>query len=202
MADLGWQSALGGRALDEASIGVFETDRRTMIDVRILPSGARGKAAIAKALGFDLPTEPRTSTATNQVTALWLSIDQWLVVAPHEKGEAILKALVKAAAGGKAVVTDLSDARTVIRLEGNGARQTVMKGGAADLLAADFIVGSVRRLNFAGIGAMVHYCSDQPDVLDLYVFRSFADYAIRWLEVASRSGAAITLFGPSPPPPS
>lgn len=201
MADLGWQSALGGRSLDEAAVAVFETGRRIMIDVRISPQDTKGKAAMAKALGFELPGPPRTSTTKNQVTALWLSIDQWLLVAPYERGGALLVPLKDAAASGGAAVTDLSDARAVIRLEGDGAREIIMKGGAADLLAADFAVGSVRRLNFAGIGAMVHYCSDRPDVLDLYVFRSFADYAVRWLEAASRPGAAISLFRPSPPPP-
>jgi len=201
MADLAWQSALGGLAAEDAAIELAEADRKIMVDLRISPNDKKIKTAVADALGFALPQTPRTSTAKDRICALWLSIDQWLVVAPYEYGAGLPKALSKATAGGHAIATDMSDARACLRLEGKGAREILMKGGAADLLASDFTPGSVRRLNFADVAAFVHYCSDQPDVLELYILRSFADYTYRWLEIAARPGAAVHLFGPAPPPP-
>jgi len=200
MAELAWQSALGGAALEDAAIELGELDRRIMVDLRISPKDNGVKSAVADALGFKLPATPRTSTEKHRISALWLSIDQWLIVAPHEFGVGLPKSLGKATAGKQASATDMSDARTALRLEGRGAREIIMKGGAADLLAADFTPGSVRRLNFAGVAALVHYRSAPPDRLDLYVLRSFADYTYRWLEIASRPGAAVHLFAPSPPP--
>ncbi len=201
MAELDWQSALGGLAAEEAAIELGEVGRQIMVDLRISPKDRRAKSAVADALGFKLPETPRTSTAKERVWALWLSIDQWLVVAPYEYGVGLPKALSKATAKGHANATDMSDARVALRLEGPGAREIIMKGGAADLLGPDFTPGSVRRLNFAGVAAFVHYYSAKPDVVDLYVLRSYADYTYRWLEIASRPGAAVHLFDPAPPPP-
>lgn len=201
MAELAWQSALGGLAAEEAAIELGEVGRQIMVDLRISPKDRSVKSAVADALGFKLPETPRTSTTKERVWALWLSIDQWLVVAPYEYGVGLPKTLGKATAKGHANATDMSDARIALRLEGPGARSIIMKGGAADLLGADFVPGSVRRLNFAGVAAFVHYYSDKPEVLDLYILRSFADYTYRWLEIASRPGAAVQLFDPAPPPP-
>jgi len=201
MADLAWQSALGGIAAEDAAIELGEIGRQVMVDLRISPKDRNAKSAVADALGFKLPETPRTSTALDQVCALWFSIDHWLVVAPYEYGVGLPKTLIKATAKGHATATDMSDARTALRLEGKGAREIIMKGGPADLLGSDFAVGSVRRLNFASVAAFVHYSSAEPEILDLYVWRSYADYTYRWLEVASRPGAAVRIFGPSPAPP-
>ena len=202
MANPGWQSALGGRVLDDAAVHIGEGDARAMVDLRMAAGNDEAMATVAKSLGFALPTTPRTSSRKDDVTALWLSIDQWLLVAPFETRGALRDNLSKALDKHNVAITDMSDARTVIRLEGDGCREIIMKGAAADLISDDFKPGTVRRLNFAGIAGMVHLLGQSPDKIDLYVFRSYADYAIRWLEVAARPGANLKLFGATPPPPS
>jgi len=42
--------------------------------------------------------------------------------------------------------------------------------------------------------------SEKPDVIDLYAFRSYANYAWDWLLANGRSAAAIRLFGRQPLP--
>ena len=59
----------------------------------------------------------------------------------------------------------------------------------------------MRRLRFAEIAALLHIVSDRPDVIDLYVFRSYADYAWDWFLANGRSVATIRPFGRQPLPP-
>jgi sarcosine oxidase subunit gamma len=201
MAEPVWESALAGARAEGTSIEVSETEPRMMIDLRLAPDDAEGRAAAGAALGLELPTAPRTSADAGGVSALWLSIDQWLVVGSRHRRAESLARMEAALAGRFSSVTDLSDARTVLRLEGRGARETVMKGGAADLLGADFRPGSARRLTFAGIAAMVVHAGAEPERLELYVHRSCSDYALRWLEAAAVTGAEVRLFAGTAPPP-
>lgn len=200
MAETNWESAFESQPPADLAIDVSDGGPHTMIDVRLAEADKKGRNAAAKALGFALPTNPRTSTSAGDVSALWLSIDQWLVVAPHKDRAKLVDGLNTALEGQFSAITDLSDARSIIKLRGDGARETIMKGGAADLLADDFGVGSVRRMNFADIAAMVHYRNDDPDELDVFVFRSYADYASRWLAWSARPGANLRLFGKAEAP--
>lgn len=201
MPDIGWESGFGRREAAESAVEISDAGPLSMIDLRLAEDDEASRKAVAKFLGFDLPDLPRTSTAKGEIHALWMSIDQWLLVAPVVQRKKQISGLSDALKSGFSAITDLSDARTVIRLKGDGGREIIMKGGAADLLADDFLPGSVRRLNLASIGAMVHLRGLEPEEIDLYVFRSYTDFALRWLEAASKPGAAIRLFGSAPPPP-
>ena len=180
------------------TIAMRNVTDRAMIDLRVRSEDAAAIEALEAALGMALPREPRSSTLSGDRHALWLSVDQWLIATPLADRAGLTDSLGAAAAGGFVAVTDMSDARTIIRLEGAGARETIMKGAAADLTRSD--VGTVRRMMFADIAAMAQVISADPDTIDVYVFRSYADYAWDWLEAASRPAASIRLFGDQPIP--
>ena len=87
-----------------------------------------------------------------------------------------------------------------MRRASNNARSVLLKGSSLDLLSSDYQAGTVRRLRFAEIAALIHIVSEKPDVVDLYVFRSYANYAWDWLLANGRSAAAIRPFGRQAPP--
>jgi sarcosine oxidase subunit gamma len=91
--------------------------------------------------------------------------------------------------------------RAILRIEGDAARSVLLKGCSLDLLGPDYSAGSVRRVRFAEIAALLHVVSETPDVIDLYVFRSYADYAWDWFLANARRDATITLFGAQDTPP-
>ena len=62
-----------------------------------------------------------------------------------------------------------------------------------DLLSGDYAPGTVRRMRYAEIAALIHVVED--DVFDLYVFRSYAHYAWDFLLATAREPAKIRLFG-------
>jgi sarcosine oxidase subunit gamma len=192
-------SALAHRADREQQAGVAvrlgEVSDRGMIDLRGNPSDASFLAAAEAALGVALPLAPRTSASQGGIAVFWLSIDQWLVTVPRPGTGTLVGTLSERLAGMHASLVDMSDARAILRLEGEGAREVLMKGAAVDLTRPESRPGMVRRLRFAEIAALVHIVAENPDVLDLYVFRSYADFAWEWLLATANEPARIRLFG-------
>jgi len=201
MSEALFESALQSReAARDLAIEIREITSRGMIDLRGQANDGGFMAAIKEVLSLDLPTVPRNSAAWGDFQALWLSTDQWLILCPRAKTEELLGRLRQALAGIHSFAVDVSDMRTIIRLEGDGARPVLLKGSSLDLLSPDYGAGTVRRLRFAEIAALLHIVSEKPDVIDLYVFRSYANYAWDWLLVNARAAAAVRPFGRQPVP--
>jgi sarcosine oxidase subunit gamma len=188
-----FESPLAHRsAADNASIALHEISTRGMIDLRGLTSDRKFMAAAKQVLGVDLPKAPRTSTTWGDVKALWLSPDQWLILCARDKAPALQAELSKALEGIHSLAVDVSNMRCVIRLEGEGVRETMMKGCSLDLISGEYPPGAVRRVRFAEIAALLHVVED--NVIDLYVFRSYADYTWDFLLKAARKGSEVRLF--------
>jgi sarcosine oxidase, subunit gamma len=193
MVELHFESALAHRtAPGNLSISMREISERGMIDLRGLSNDKKFMSAVKSVLGFDLPKGPRTSVTWGDLKALWLSSDQWLILCTRSKTAALLAELITALGKIHSLAVDVSDMRAIIRLEGDGVRETLMKGSTLDLISADYAPGTVRRLRFAEIAALLHVVEEK--VIDIYVFRSYANYAWAFLEKAGRKGAEVRLF--------
>lgn len=193
-------SPLGGRSLPDLAISVTEIVNRGMVDLRGDPDDPPFAQAAESVLGISLPRRPRSSIAGGELSVLWLSVDQWLVQCPRAQVGDLVRRLNAALAGIPSLVVDMSDARTILRLEGEGVREVLMKGAPVDLTAPEFGQGAVRRLRFGEVAAMVHLVSQGPDIVDLYVFRSYAVYAWEWLAATGHRAARVGLFAPQSPP--
>jgi sarcosine oxidase subunit gamma len=194
MSELQSESPLAlAPAPEGLSVTIREIAGRGMIDLRGLASDSAFLAAAKSALGADLPLEPRTSVSWGDIKLLWLSIDQWLILCPSARTAEILDSLRKALAGIHSLAVDVSDMRAVIRVEGDGAREVLMKGCSLDLLSGDYTPGLVRRMRFAEIAALLQVIDD--DAFDICVFRSYAHYAWEFLLAAAKEPAKVRLFG-------
>ena len=193
MLDMRFESALTHR--DEPSntyVSLREITTRGMIDLRGLTTDRKFMAAAKEVLGFDLPKQPRTSSAFGDVKALWLSPDQWLILCARDKAPALVMELSNATAKTHALAVDVSDMRSIIRLEGERAREVMMKGCSLDFTDEDFAAGFVRRVRFAEIAALFNIVEENS--IDLYVFRSYANYAWDFLLKAARKGSEVQSF--------
>ena len=194
MSELTYESPLAGAATAEGlSVSLREIPDRGMIDLRGLASDRKFMAAAKEVLGVDLPKQPRTSVAWGDIKVLWLSIDQWLILCPRAKAVELVARLRQALGSIHSLVVDVSDMRAVIRMEGEGCREIIMKGTSLDLLSPEYAPGLVRRMRFAEIAALLNVVED--DVFDIYVFRSYAHYAWDFLRAAARDSATVRLFG-------
>lgn len=194
MSELKKTSAVEKPMSDKGLVQLRTLDDLGMIDLRGNLKAKGFKAAVKKILGCALPEAPRTSTENGQISVLWLSIDQWLIICPDTQTSEIVSKLSAGLKNIHSLVVDMSDARTIIRLEGKGAREVLMKGTPVDLTVNEYQPGSVRRLRFAENAAMVHIRSLAPEVIDLYVFRSYAAYSWAWLEETARPSSRLELF--------
>ena len=194
MSELSYESPLAGAAAPSGlSISLREIPDRGMIDLRGLTSDAAFMSAVRDVLGFELPVKPRTSATWGDVRVLWLSVDQWLILSTRSKAQEILSRLRNALEGVHSLAVDVSDMRAVIRLEGEGCREILMKGASLDLLDEEYKPGCCRRMRFAEIAALLHVVEET--VFDVYVFRSYAHYTWNFLCATAREPAKIKLFG-------
>jgi sarcosine oxidase, subunit gamma len=194
MSELAYESPLAGASpADGLAVSLREIPDRGMIDLRGHVNDAAFMAAVKTVLSIDLPTAPRTSVSWGDIKVLWLSIDQWLILCPRTKALTLLAELRGALAGIHSLAVDVSDMRAVIRMEGEGAREILMKGTSLDLLSGDYDAGACRRMRFAEIAALLHVVED--NIFDIYVFRSYAHYAWEFLLATAREPAKIRLFG-------
>ena len=112
-----------------------------------------------------------------------------MILCAREKASALAAELAKAVEKTHALAVDVSDMRSIIRIEGERAREVMMKGCSLDFTAADFAPGYVRRVRFAEIAALFNIVDD--NTIDLYVFRSYANYAWDFLLKAARKGSEV-----------
>ena len=184
----------GSRDAADLSISMSEVSDRGMIDLRGEAGSLKFRQAAKAALGIDLPLQPRSTAAKGDVTVLWLSVDQWLVCCPRAKAGGMVDKLRKNLGAIHSLAVDVSDARVIIRLEGDNVREVLMKGSSIDFTLPEYKAGLVRRLLFAEIAALAHIVADKPCTIDIYVFRSFADYTWKWIEATAKPAATIGLF--------
>jgi len=182
----------------ELSISMSEVSDRSMIDLRGEAGSVKFRQAAKAALGIDLPLKPRSSAVKGDVTVLWLSVDQWLVCCPRTRAGTLVDKLHKNLVDIHSLAVDVSDARAIIRLEGDTVREVLMKGSSIDFTLPEYTAGLVRRLMFAEIAALAHIVTDKPCTIDIYVFRSYADYTWKWIKATAKPAATIGLFGRRP----
>jgi len=194
MPELQFESALAhAEAPEGLAVGLREIADRGMIDLRGLTVDRKFMAAAKEVLGTDLPKKPRTSVSWGDIKILWLSVDQWLILCPRGKAGELVAALRAGLAGIHSLAVDVSDMRAIIRVEGEGAREVLLKGSSLDLLDESYAPGTVRRMRFAEIAALLHVVEE--NVIDIYVFRSYAHYTWEFLVKTAGKGAAVRLFG-------
>lgn len=149
-------------------------------------AGKRFVDGVRKVLGVAPPTEAHAVAASRRgVSVLWLGPDEWLAVLPDGREGKARSDLETALAGEHCLVSDVSASRVIIGLEGAGAREVLMKGCALDLHPRVFGPGRCAQSSLARCHLLLHQLDERP-AFDLYVHRSFAEYAWRWLEDAGR----------------
>jgi sarcosine oxidase subunit gamma len=147
-------------------------------------------AAFSRQFGIDLPT---TSKAASQgdLTLVWSGPSQWLALS-REAG--LARRLVNELRD-LAAITDQSDARAVLVLEGANVRDTLAKGCPIDLHPRNFSRGTAAVTSIAGIGVQIWQTPDS-DAFHIAIARSMAGSFWSWLaHSASEFGVDVRASG-------
>lgn len=148
--------------------------------------------ATAKALGVSLPTSPCTIASAGGIRVLWLSPDEWLIIAARGRHATILAELTAALKGTRSQVVDNSGGFTEVVLLGRDAEAVLTHCTVFDLhaLTAGRVAGST-------FGKLSTYLIRDGDGFRLIFRRSFADYIWRFLvRAALPYGFAVAKLPP------
>ena len=121
-------------------------------------------------LGIALPAGPDAS-GDDRRAALRIAPRRWWLVEDQE--HAAGPAALAAALAGRAALTDLSHARTVLRLAGPASRSVLAKLCRIDLHPRAFPTGRVAQTALGQVPVLIHAIGDEPG-FDLYLPRSLA----------------------------
>ena len=160
---------------DGSSVALTLHERRdlSMVLLACFPEDREALDSILRErFGLDL-AEPGKASSNDEATLLWQGPDRWLLVALEAQQVAMAHSLEQALAEHPTVaVTDLSHARSVIRLSGSPARQLLCKGSGLDMEPGSFSKGNCALTRFGHYAITLHAVEEQ--VIDLYITRSFA----------------------------
>ncbi len=183
-------SALEG-AKSEGFAKVEENGLRGMITVRGDLSSPEMSKAIKAAVGADVPAQRKVSKGSEGVVA-WMSPDELLVVVGYaQAGETVAK-LSDALSGAHALVADVSDARAVFTVSGEGSRDVLAKLAPVDLAPEAFGAGDIRRTRIAQVAAA--FWANEDDSFDVICFRSVAQYVFDVLAVSAQKGGEVRFY--------
>lgn len=117
------------------------------------------------------------SQSEGDVTLLWTGPGQWFAVSERLDGAALTGALEERLSSSDATVSDLSHARTVLRVAGAAWRDLLAKGCPVDIDA--MMPGDCAATLLSHFTVVIHCVAE--DSADVYVFRSFGASLWEWL---------------------
>ena len=163
-------------------VSLTQTTGRCFITLRGDASDAGFDDATRRTLATPLPATANTVTvnAADDTRVLWLGPDEWLVDARSKRLDDILAGFRADLAGTHALVSDVTHAKTCLQLAGEGSRDVLAKGCSLDLHPRTFTLDNCAQSLLGRCHMLLHMCDTQPRY-NIYVGRSFADYAWKWL---------------------
>lgn len=117
------------------------------------------------------------SSSAGDITLLWTGPGQWFAVSERLEAEALVAELEERLSSSGATVSDLSHARTVVRVAGPRWRDLLAKGCPADIDAMS--PGECVASLLSHFTVVVHCVAEE--FADVYVFRSFGASLWEWL---------------------
>ncbi len=148
------------------SVALQERLVETLFQIHGLESETAGD--ILKDFGIMRLPHDRTSGVGNDATLMWNGPGEWLFESEFRLAEETLNSLRGLFVSTDATVTDLSSARTIVRISGSSRRDFLKKGCPADVDA--MTDGDVISSLIGHFTATVHCRSD---CFDVYVLQSF-----------------------------
>ncbi len=160
--------------------------------VRLLPPASRFAlrgagpvmAAAGAALGLNISDTACRSVSNGTWAALWLGPDEQLVLAPVADGEPVAHRLREALSALPHSLVDVSHRQIAIEICGPQAQTLLSAGCPLDLHISSFPTGMCTRTILGKADIVLWRTS--ADTFHVEVWRSFADYAVRFLAEASR----------------
>jgi sarcosine oxidase, subunit gamma len=148
-------------------------------------------SAIGKHSNIFLPTEPNTSSSGEDLTAFWLSPDEWMLISneivkedknTYEVEDYLINNISKTNLGA---VTDVSDQFVMINIKGSKVFDLIATGSPFNFNEFKNKKGPVVQTILSHIDVIIHH--KEINDVNLLVRRSFSEHLYSWLnDSASR----------------
>ena len=155
------------------SIDIKELPFVKKINLRLDPNDKDCISSFSKILGTVLPTKSNTYSKNEEIKAIWLGPDEWLIVSDDD----IFIKLQNKIDNLETSVTDVSENRTIIRIRGTQTYVLLSKFLVLDLeknLSTDL---SCAQTLFVKVPVLLvrNHCDGIPEI-DIFTNRSHANY--------------------------
>ena len=148
-------------------------------------------SAIGKSLNLLLPPESNTSSRSENLTALWLSPDEWMIYSnetvDHKNNDYETENLLNEKISKKnlGAVTDVTDQFVLINVKGDKIFDLFETGSPFNFNDFRTKKGSVVQTILAKIDVIIH--NQNQNEVNLFVRRSFSQHLFSWMnDSASR----------------
>ena len=141
---------------------------------------------VGKNLNMILPTEANTSTTSDQLTAIWLSTDEWMIVSnelvskdtnKYELNEMLFNSISKTNLGA---VIDITDQFVQLEIKGENIYEIFSAGSPFNFNEFKEKKGSTTQTVLNHIDVILH--NKGENIVNLFVRRSFAEHLYSWIE--------------------
>lgn len=180
MSDL--VSALNGMEWQGRGISIRDAGLRGMITLRGDLKSSELKAACKAAMGLAMPGPGAIKSKGGKAIA-WMSPDELLLILPYSEVSATRGVIAKALKSHHFLEMDVSDARCVFAIEGDGWREVLAKLSPTDM--RKLTPGKITRSRIAQVAAAFWMTEDGAE---LVCFRSVAGYVFDVLTTAADAG--------------
>lgn len=169
----------------KGTVTVRDAGLRGMITVRGDLAEEKLAAAVKSAVGLAMPGL-RGIREGKKGAAAWMSPDELLLMTDYDAADAAVDKIARTLAGTHHLAVNVSDARAMFTLTGDGVREVIAKGSPADLSPAALPVGEIRRSRIGQLAA-AYWLSDEK-TLHVVCFRSVGAHLYEWLCMAAEQG--------------
>ncbi|MEL6794953.1 MAG: sarcosine oxidase subunit gamma family protein [Pseudomonadota bacterium] len=184
-------SAARGASFEGPDATIRDLGPTGMITIRGDLSAAAFKKALKSATGLAVPALRKVATGGGK-SLVWMSPDELLIVCNYAESAAMVAAVSEAMGDAHHLAVDVSDARCVFAVSGEGARELIAKGAPVDMSPEAFGLGDIRRTRLGQVAAA--FWMDDAGDLTLVCFRSLGQYVFDWLKASAADGARPRLF--------
>ncbi|MEO1606303.1 MAG: sarcosine oxidase subunit gamma family protein [Pseudomonadota bacterium] len=182
-------SALGGVAWDVGLARIEDAGLQGMITVR--GDLDQIKDTVEAAASVEMPGRGGANLSDGSGLC-WMSPDELLLLCPYDEAADKLAKLQDGLAGSHALAVIVSDARSLLRVKGDNAREVMAKLAPVDLAPGQFEPGMIRRTRL-GQAAAAFWMPD-AETFHVICFRSHATYVFDLLRTAAQPKSVVAHF--------
>ena len=136
-----------------------------------------------KILSIMLPTEPNTSASIKNISALWLSPDEWIVYGKDVSKNLELSLDSEISKLNLGSVTDVSDQWVLINMNGENVFEVLSKGSPFDFNKFKINKNVVVQTLLNHMDVILHH--NDTNNVNLFVRKSFSEHLWLWINDSS-----------------